>query len=105
MQACGRQAKQPVAQADARAVNQERPIDHADDEAGQIVFPWRVEIGHLGGFPSDQGATRFVAPSCQPGHHLLDDIRLELAAGDIIEKKSGRAPCTRMSDTQCDTRS
>ena len=65
-------------------------IDGADDEAGQIVFAFGVEAGHLGGFAADEGATVGLAGIGEAGDDGFGDFGVELAAGEIIEEKERR---------------
>ena len=63
--------EQPVSHPDGVPSISLGPIHDADDEAGQIVFAGRVEIGHLGGFSADKRAAHFPAAARKPGDNLL----------------------------------
>ena len=73
MQAAGGDADQPVAAGDGRAVDDLGVVDHADGEAGQVVFALGVHPGHFRGFAADQGAAGLDAPL---GNSLEDLHRL-----------------------------
>ena len=68
-----RQADQDVARLDRPAVDDLRPFDDADNEAGDVVFAGGVEARHLGGLAADQRAAVFAATSRHAGDDLLGD--------------------------------
>jgi hypothetical protein len=64
-------------------------LGHADGEAGQVVFADRIHAGHLGGLAADEGTTgQFAAPG-DTGYHLLADVHIQLAAGEVVEEEEG----------------
>jgi hypothetical protein len=69
VQAGGGQSDEHVAGLDADAGNHFVAIDGADDEAGQVVFAFGIEAGHLGGFAADEGAAVGLAGFGQTGDH------------------------------------
>ena len=49
-------------------------IDHAYDEAGEIVFAIGIEAGHFGGFAADQRASVVLAGVGDAFNHLFGDL-------------------------------
>ena len=62
-------------------------LHHAHDEAGQVVVPGGVEVGHLGRLAAQQRAAVLPAPRRHPRHHLRDHPGLEHAHPDVIEEE------------------
>src|SRR5450432_598534 len=87
MKAGRRQGDQRVAGLYTFSVEQALALDHADDEAGHVVFTGGIEAGHLGGFAADQCATGLAAGAAHAIDQLLDDLRLELAHSKVVEKE------------------
>src|SRR5260370_16705619 len=78
-----------VARPDRAAIDNALLLHHADAEARQVVFAFRIHSGHLGGLAADQRAARELAAA----RNTLDDFRgdalVKLAAGEIVEKEKG----------------
>jgi len=87
MQAGGRQRDQSVSGLDTLAGEKILAFDGADDEACQIVFAGWIKSGHLRGFAADEGAAGFAARAAHAFDELLDDLRIELAHGQVVEEK------------------
>ena len=85
------QADEHVAGLDARAGDHLVAVDRAHDEAGQIVLAVGIEAGHLRGFAADQHATVGVAGLGQPGDHVLGHLGIQLAGGQVVQKKERRS--------------
>ena len=75
---------------DRLAGNDAVALDYADDKARQVVFIGRIKARHLGGFSADQGATVVLAGIGDAGNHLLGNLRVKLADGEVVheEKRS-----------------
>src|SRR5262245_45656257 len=82
-----RQPDHYVALRDARAVDDPVAVDHADDEAREVVFAVGVKSGHLGRLAPEQRAIALTAAGRQPVDNLGDDVGVELARGDVIEEE------------------
>src|ERR1044072_2683218 len=81
------QAYQDISRRDSFAVNDAGAINHAHDEARDVVFAIGVESGHLGSLAADQGAARFFAAARAPFDHRRDYVRHEPPGCDVIEKE------------------
>ena len=90
MQAGRRQSDEHVAHFDAGAGYDLFLVDNAHDEAGEIVFTIRIKARHLRRLATDQGAAVGVASLSDASDHLLSDLWIEAAAGEIIHKEQGR---------------
>ena len=53
----------------------------------EIVIAVLVEAGHFGGLAADQGAAGFPAALGDAGHDRRGRLRIELAAGEIVEEE------------------
>ncbi len=65
-------------------------IDHAHDEACQVVLAVGVEAGHLGSLAADQRAAIVLAGIGNAGDHFLGDFGLQLAGGEVVHEEHGR---------------
>ena len=90
MQPGGSQADQHVAGFYRFAGDDLVAIDHAYDEASQIVLAVAVEAGHLGGLAADQGTAVLLAGVGDAGDYLLGNFRLQLAGGEVVHEEHGR---------------
>ena len=70
-----RQADQDVARLDRPAVDDLRPLDDADDEAGDVVFAVGVEPRHLRRLAADQRAAVLAARPRHAGDDLFGNRR------------------------------
>ena len=83
-----------------------RPLDDADDEAGDVVLAVGVEARHLGGLAAEQRAAVLAARRAR--RRRRPARRRRATAGRSPGSRgrtAARAPCTRMSLTQWFTRS
>jgi len=80
-------------------------FDHADNRAAHVVFALLVKTGHLRRLAADERAVVFRAGAREALDDVGENVRLEFAGAEIIEKNSGSAPSTAMSLTQWFTRS
>ena len=87
MQTGRRQANQDVARHDRPAVDDLRPVDRADDEAGEVVFAVGIETRHLGGLAADQRATVLAARARDPADDLFGDVRGQPPRRQVVEKE------------------
>ena len=62
-------------------------LDHADDEAGDVVLAVGVEARHLGGFAADQRAAVLAAAARDAGDDLLGDRRRQPPGRQVVEKE------------------
>src|SRR6266852_6430160 len=79
--------EQRVAGGDVLAGEELSAFDGADDESGEIVFAGRIKPGHFRGFAADESAARFAARAAHAFDELLDDLWIELAHREIVQKK------------------
>lgn len=86
MDARGGQADQLVALFDGRTVNQGLPFDHTHGESGQVVLVRLVHVGHLSGLPAYQGGPGLDAAVGHALDHLLQQSRVIVSAGDVIQE-------------------
>ena len=86
------QPEDHVARRDPRAVDDLRPVDDPDDEAGDVVLALGVEAGHLGRLAAEERAARLPAAARQPLDDLGDDLRLEPAGRDVVEEEERARP-------------
>ena len=87
MHAGGRQADKHVALSDGGAVDDSGLFGHADREASQIVLVLVIHARHLGGLAADQTGTGLHAAVGHAGDDLLEQSRIVLAAGDVIQEE------------------
>ena len=87
VEAGGGQAEQHVAGLDGFAGDHALPLDHAHDEAGQVVFAVVIEAGHFGGFAADERASVLFAAAGDAGDDRCGDAGVEFAGGEVIEKE------------------
>src|SRR5439155_27349882 len=92
MQPVRGQAEDHVAGLDGFAGNDPLALDHADDEAGEIVFALGVEAGHLGRLSAYQGAAVVLAGFGDAFDDLLGDFRFEFSGSEIIHEEKGCGP-------------
>src|SRR6266850_190882 len=82
-----RQSEQRVARLDAFSGEEFPSFDGANDESGEIVFTGWIKPGHFRGLATDESTPRFAAGAAHAFDELLDDLWIELAHGEIVEKK------------------
>ena len=90
VEAGGGQSDEDVAGLDSFAGDHLVAVDSANNEAGEIVFAIGVEAGHLGGFATDEGDGVGAAGLGHAGDDALSDLRVEAAAGEVVEEEEGR---------------
>ena len=90
VQAVRGQAEEDVTDLDGFAGNDAVAVDRADDGAGEVVLAVGVEAGHLRRLAADQGAAVGAAGLADALHDGLDDLVVELAGGQVIEKEERR---------------
>ncbi len=67
---------------------QKRPaFGCADRKAGKVIVAVLVEARHLGGLAADQRAAGLAAAFGDAGHDRCRGVRIELAAGKIVEEE------------------
>ena len=81
------QTEHRVAGCDIRPRQQRAAFGGADCKAREIVIAVLVETRHLGGFTADQGAAGFPAPLGYAGNDGCGGLRIEFAAGKIVQKE------------------
>ena len=81
-----------VARRNVLARQQRVARDRADRKTGKIVVVALIHAGHFGGLAADQGAARLAAGGGDAGNDFGADLRIELAAGEIIEKEQRLRP-------------
>ena len=65
-----------------------RPLDHADDEAGDVVFAVGVEAGHLGGLAADERAAVLAARRARRRSTTCSATSGEQPAGrEVVEEE------------------
>ncbi len=87
MHAGGRQSDEHVALGDGGSVDDRGLFGDADREAGQIVFILVVHARHFSGLAADQTGTGLHAAVGHAGDDLLQQSRIVLAAGDVIQEE------------------
>jgi len=78
VQAVGGQAQDYVSGLDGDSGDDAAALDHSDDEAGQVVFAFRIETRHFGGFATDQGASVVLAGGGEAFYYFFGDLRSSL---------------------------
>src|SRR5436309_3523964 len=81
-----------VAGGDAAAVDDLRPLDGADDEAGDVVLAVGIEAGHLGGLAAEQRAAVLAAGARQSLDDAHGDVGIETAGRQVIEEEERLRP-------------
>ena len=76
-----------IAGRDIGARQQRAAFGSTDREAGEVVIAVLVEAGHFGGFAADQRAAGFPAAFRHPGNDGGRGLRIEFAAGKIVQKE------------------
>src|SRR5215510_10448409 len=92
MQSGRRQGDDEIARCDASAVDQFTAIDDPDDKSGDVIFAVPIESGHLRRFTADQRTVAFAAAARQPVDDLFNNLRIEFAGRDVIEKEKRPGP-------------
>ena len=82
-----RQSDEDVAFTHGFSVEQIFFIDHADDEAGDVVVIIPIEAGHLGGFAANQRAAVLRAAAGHSANHIGHHFRSQPASRVVVEKK------------------
>ena len=80
-------ADHAIAGGDALSVDDRRPRDDADREAGEVVFARGVHAGQLRGLAAEQSAAGLLASLGDALHDALCDADLELARPEIVEEE------------------
>ena len=76
-----------VARRDIFARQQLSRADGADGEAGEVIVAGLIDAGHFRRLAADQRAARLTAGRRDALHHRRADLRIELAASEIVEKE------------------
>ena len=84
-----RQRDQRVPWHGSPPIDDARPVHGAHDEAGDVVFPVRVEARHLRGLAAKKRAPVLPAPARHARHHLFRDVRQQAAGRKVIEEEQG----------------
>ena len=90
MHAGGGKAYQRVPRLNSAAIHNFRPVHQAHGKTSQVILPFGIETGHLGGFPADKGAPRLAAAV---GHALHDLRRLlghQLSCSQVVQEDQRR---------------
>ena len=90
--AAGGHPQGDVAGGDGRAVEELGAFDDSDTEAGQVVVARPVEVGHDGGFAAYQGRVAVDAAGADPPDDRLQQRRVVLGHGDVVEEKERLGP-------------
>jgi len=90
VEAVGGQAEEAVAFADGIAREQAGTADDAGEEAGELIVGVAVEPGSLGGFATEEGAGVGLAGVDEATDNLLNDVGIDVAGGEVVEKEEGR---------------
>src|SRR5208282_1688119 len=85
-------AKHSVAWLDIDPRQQLRARHRADSKSGKVVVAELIDARHFRGLAADQGTARLSACGCDARYHHRPDLRIELAAGKIIEEKKRLGP-------------
>ena len=64
-----------------------RPLDDADDEAGDVVLAVGVEARHLRRLAADQRAAVLAAAARDAGDDLLGDVGRQPAGRQVVEEE------------------
>ena len=105
MQSTGGDADQDIARRDCCGIDNFLFLQSADDKTGEVVFSFGKITRMLGGFAADQRTTGLAAAGGDAEHHRFGDFHVELAADEVVEKKSGVAPWVKISLTPIATKS
>ena len=89
MNARRRKPDDGVAGGDVGARQQRAALGRADRKATEIVIALPVEARHLRGLAADQRATGFAATLGNAGHDRGRRLRIELAAGKVVQEEQG----------------
>ena len=81
------QSDHRVARGDIRARQQRAALGGPHRKAREVVIAVLVEPRHFGGLAADQGAAGFPAALGDAGHDRRSRLRVELAAGKIVEEE------------------
>src|SRR2546421_3332032 len=87
MRPAGSEPEDHIARYDGAAIDDAILLDHADAEPGEVVFARRIHAGHLGRLAADQRAAGEFAAARNALDDLRGDLRIEFAAGEIVEKE------------------
>src|SRR5262245_8551504 len=86
MQPGARQTENRIAWLDAPAIDDVRPLDHTNAEAGQIIIPRPVKIGQDRRLAADERAIRLHAPVANSFDQVARQRWIVLRHGQIVEK-------------------
>ena len=93
MQAAGGQAQHNVADSHGIcAIEDFGFLNRADAETRQVVLACRVHARHLRRFAANQGAAAHLAAFSDTANHGGGGVHVELAAGEIVQKKQRLGP-------------
>ena len=87
MKARRRETDQHVPIVRSPTIDNPAPINEPNDETGEIVLAVTVKTGHFGGLTAEQGEAVVTAGGGHSTDDIGDDIRLETAGGQIVEKE------------------
>ena len=59
----------------------------ADGETGKVVVAVLIDAGHFRGLAADQRTAGLTACRGNTGNHRRPDLRIELAAGEVVEEE------------------
>jgi hypothetical protein len=82
-----RQPDQHVPGTDRRPVQNVAAIDQTDDKARDVVLPFSVKPGHLGGLPTEKRAVVLAAATGEPLDDRRQDAGLEPPGGDVVQEE------------------
>ena len=87
---CGPLDATPISTSPARDVGareQRALLGHADEGAGDVERPGRVDAGHLGGLTAEHGAAGALARLGHAGDDLGDEVGVEAGRSDVVEEE------------------
>src|SRR6202171_3003439 len=87
MQAGGREGEDGVARLNTFSGEEPATFHNTDNKTGKIIFAGGIKTGHLRGFAANQGAPGFAAAAAHAFDELPNDLRLELAHGEVVEEE------------------
>ena len=87
MESRRRNADEHVANGDRASRDQPMPIDDADDEAGDVVFAFAVEAGHLRRLAAEQRAAVLTARSGDAADDRLRNRGRQSAGRQVVEEE------------------
>src|SRR5581483_934676 len=89
VQSAGTDSYERVAGAYAPRIGNSAAIDDSDRESRQVIFARMVQVAGLAGFTAHEACTGKPASIRHALDDLKDDLLLELAEADVVEKEEG----------------